>query len=708
VSESQSDAQACSICGAAYDPGTRFCGNCGAELRSEGRVELAATAPGGVRAFDLEPDPSVPRIDAPDPMLGRVIDGRYRVQTRLGQGGMGVVYRVEHVAMGKVAAMKVLHPSLSQEAEIVQRFRREAEAVSRLSHPNSVQVFDFGEAMGSLYLVMELVRGEELGAILRRDGPFTWRRLAPVMLQVLDALAEAHELGVIHRDLKPENLVVARTRDGRDLVKVLDFGLAKLRDVEEVNSVTARGNVIGTPYYMSPEQIRAEDLDARSDLYSLGALIYRALSGEHPFAAPTPVAVLTQHLTMTLPPLRERAPKLDIPLEAETIVMRAMEKTPGARFQSAEEMREAIAQAVSSPTSTSSPSVETKRRESDTSSPAVAAVGVAERMKREDFDSYERSLHRRRWVGLLIVPFVLLLGAAAAVYALRHGGASVLDEEQEPNNDPATANLIESGRAIRGHIGLRRSVEESDRDFFHIVVAPPNDRLTVEVTGVPEMDTILQLFDERGALVAESETGAEGDAEGIFDRRVTPGDYYVEVRQVWVSGEPALENMSDWYSLKAVVDRSTPDVELEPNDDPARANVLGPSNVVTGRLTHPGDIDCFAPNGPRPTAIGASVTALPGVDLRLSIVPSSARVGQIGQLGQKVPGVRVADSAPTGEPEHLDKAPWLALASPVACVERIDRLPKHPGDHAAHNEHPAHIALPSRSATYRLTIDVTR
>ena len=221
---------------------------------------------------------------------------------------MGAVYKVEHLAMGKLAAMKVLHPSLTQDREVAQRFRREAEAVSKLSSPNTVQVFDFGESSGSLYLVMELVKGEDLGAILRRDGPMPFARLAPMMMQVCDALSEAHEAGIVHRDLKPENLLVSRARDGRDVVKVLDFGLAKLRDSEELNQVTARGSLIGTPFYMSPEQIRAEELDGRCDIYSLGALMYRMLTGAHPFTAPTPVAVLTQHLTDELvPPSRARS-----------------------------------------------------------------------------------------------------------------------------------------------------------------------------------------------------------------------------------------------------------------------------------------------------------------------------------------------------------------------------------------------------------------
>src|SRR5262249_35026228 len=149
-----------------------------------------------------------------------------------------------------------------------------------LASPHTVQVFDFGIDSGAMYLVMELVRGDDLGVILRSGGPISFQRLRAIVMQACEALSEAHELGIIHRDLKPENLLIARGRDGRDVVKVLDFGLAKLRDSEELTSVTARGALVGTPFYMSPEQIRGENLDARSDIYSLGALMYRAVTGE--------------------------------------------------------------------------------------------------------------------------------------------------------------------------------------------------------------------------------------------------------------------------------------------------------------------------------------------------------------------------------------------------------------------------------------------
>jgi hypothetical protein len=342
------------------------------------------------------------------------------------------------------------------------------------------------------------------------------------------------------------------------------------------------------------------------------------------------------------------------------------------------------------------------RRASDSAVSAVTAVGAAERLMREDFDSYERSLRLRRVVALSLVPLILLCAAIGTYYLVRHAGPQVLDEEREPNDDPTHANLIASGRAIRGQIGKRRAPEESDRDFFVLPVTAPNNRLSVETSGIPEMDLILQVYDNAGKEIAESETGAEGDSEAIFNLRVAPGDYYVQVREVWVSGQQALENISDWYSLKAVLDVASPDEELEPNNDPQSANPLAPAGAMTGRLDHPGDVDCYALPTKPGEPLAATVSALPGVDIRLTLLPAT------GKLGVRGPGVRVADAGGLGDGEKLERAPLSPLfANPVLCVERKDdRKEKDKTQvRAAHAEHQSHTALRSRTATYRLTVD---
>ncbi len=188
-----------------------------------------------------------------DPLLGIVVADRYRILEPIGRGGMGVVYKVEHVRIGKLLAMKLLTGELSRSADMVRRFKREALTVSRLASPSTVQVFDFGVSDGLTYLVMELVHGESLGRVLAREGPMPSGRVCKIMVQVASSLAEAHRKGIVHRDVKPENIMLISAFDGTDLAKVLDFGLAKLRESEGHADITNLGTILGTPYYMAPE-----------------------------------------------------------------------------------------------------------------------------------------------------------------------------------------------------------------------------------------------------------------------------------------------------------------------------------------------------------------------------------------------------------------------------------------------------------------------
>src|SRR6185295_9703105 len=240
----------CPRCRSSFDQAARFCAECGADMTHASPLEAAQ------RSEDAS-GPAVSRAELPvgdrrlsdsnRAWLGRVVDGRYRVLEVIGRGGMGVVYRVEHLRMGKIAAMKVLHRDLANDPEIVQRFEREAAAVSKLHHPHTVQVFDFGNAQGALYLIMEYVHGLDLAHIIQRDGPIPWPRCAPLLAQICGALQEAHELGIAHRDLKPENVLITRTTGGRDYAKVLDFGLAKLDQRGAPSHDTERNAIVGTP-----------------------------------------------------------------------------------------------------------------------------------------------------------------------------------------------------------------------------------------------------------------------------------------------------------------------------------------------------------------------------------------------------------------------------------------------------------------------------
>ncbi len=273
----------------------------------------------------------------PHDLVGRVLGDRYRVLSRLGQGGMGSIYLAEHVTLGKRMAVKVLRPEYSHDAELVDRFQHEARAASQIGQENIVEVFDFGHTPeGEAYFVMEALDGESLARILHRDGALPLARAVPIFLQICRALGAAHQRGIVHRDLKPENVFILRRNDGSDFVKVLDFGIAKGPGAPEAKRLTRVGSIIGTPEYMSPEQASANAIDHRSDVYAFGVLAYETLTGILPFDGDTPLATLMKH--QSDPPLPPRRLRPELPVEVEQIVLRALVKRPEGRQQSMEEL----------------------------------------------------------------------------------------------------------------------------------------------------------------------------------------------------------------------------------------------------------------------------------------------------------------------------------------------------------------------------------
>ncbi|HYQ16860.1 MAG TPA: serine/threonine-protein kinase, partial [Polyangiaceae bacterium] len=309
-------AQLCMSCGGHNTADARFCNQCGLSLtQSWGSTTLTITSPPAGPAVSVplsarslgvastHPPPPASTRPAPaalheratdmrelaDPLIGVVVAERYRIKEPIGRGGMGVVYRVEHARIGKLMALKLLTGELTRDPQQVARFKREALMVSRLSHPNTVQVFDFGASDGLVYLAMEYLKGEDLGHLIRRVGPLSVARTLKIVIQICSSLSEAHAKGIVHRDLKPENIIVMQGSDDEDLIKVLDFGLAKLREGGELSEVTSRGAIVGTPYYMSPEQIRGDDVGPESDVYALGALTYACLTASVVFEAQTPM-----------------------------------------------------------------------------------------------------------------------------------------------------------------------------------------------------------------------------------------------------------------------------------------------------------------------------------------------------------------------------------------------------------------------------------
>ncbi len=322
------------------------------------RPELSRDIPSDQRATALEHLEVQARVEAAvaatetgtavgigvDPMLGRTISGRFEILSRIGAGGMGIVYRARQIGIDRTVAVKMLLRELAGDEKVVKRFKIEALAVSRLNHPNTIRIFDFGQAEdATLYFAMEFLEGSSLEEALRRDKTFSARRTMHVLKQIAASLVEAHEKGIVHRDLKPDNVYLTKVGDDPDFVKVLDFGVAKLREADKrQGTVTQAGTIFGTPRYMAPEQCRSMGVDHRADIYALGVIAYEMLVGNAPFDAENPLAILIQHVQEPPKPLAEVRPDIEVPEEVEALVLKCLEKSPEQRFQHSSDLVAAI------------------------------------------------------------------------------------------------------------------------------------------------------------------------------------------------------------------------------------------------------------------------------------------------------------------------------------------------------------------------------
>jgi eukaryotic-like serine/threonine-protein kinase len=308
----------CPTCGTEYPSDERFCPRDGSALRT---------------------------LDGGTEIIGSIIAERYHVIRKLGEGGMGRVYLAEHVKMGRMSAVKVMNRMMAQDPDAISRFNREAANASRISHQNVAQVYDFGETSeGLIYLAMEYVEGAPLTDILQRTGALPPARAAEIVRQTGEALAVAHDMGIVHRDLKPDNIMITQARDGGDLVKVVDFGIAKAN--VEAQKVTKTGLVIGTPEYMSPEQIAGDPLDGRSDIYSLGLVAFNILTGRLPFFSKTAQESVIMRLTEPPRRLAEIRPQVPWSPAVQAVMDRALQRDAALRYASASEFGRALSAAV--------------------------------------------------------------------------------------------------------------------------------------------------------------------------------------------------------------------------------------------------------------------------------------------------------------------------------------------------------------------------
>ena len=286
-------------------------------------------------------------LNPDDPLVGAVLAGKYVVEKRIGEGGMGLVYEGIHRDIDKRVAIKVLRDDLSRRPEVVARFRQEAKSASRIGHENIVDISDFGETTrGASYFVMEFLEGEDLANVLGREVTVDAARACAIVLQCCRALSATHAKGIVHRDIKPENIFLIK-RDGvDDFVKIVDFGIAKMSDIETDGApgrkLTKTGMIFGTPEYMSPEQAAGKELDHRVDVYALGIILYECIAGRVPFEGDTFMGVLTQHLFAELPSIREINPQAEISRELELVIQKALAKDPDDRYQDTEQLAEAI------------------------------------------------------------------------------------------------------------------------------------------------------------------------------------------------------------------------------------------------------------------------------------------------------------------------------------------------------------------------------
>ena len=303
----------------------KMCSSCGTRFS-----EPVAFCPhDGTPTVDIEVAPP------PDPLLGRVIDGRYRVEKPIGEGGMGIVYAISHAVLGKRMALKVLRGDMAKDADVVQRFMQEAQSATSIGHANIIDISDFGRLPdGSVYFVMEYLDGQSLSKMISNGGSVPMATALHIIKQIASALEAAHARGIVHRDMKPDNIYLVRQGSDDRFVKVLDFGIAKVGGAN--SKLTRTGMIFGTPHYMSPEQAAGQSVDRRTDIYALGVIMYEMFTGKVPFDGDTFMGILSKHMfEQPIPPSQVQGKGLGA---IEDIILKALAKKQEDRYQSMAEL----------------------------------------------------------------------------------------------------------------------------------------------------------------------------------------------------------------------------------------------------------------------------------------------------------------------------------------------------------------------------------
>ncbi|MEM7604375.1 MAG: protein kinase [Myxococcota bacterium] len=455
----------CPVCGTRYDAAAAFCQRDGARLTAEGAV---------------------------DPFLGRILLGQFRIDQAIGAGGMGTVYRAHQLNLHRDVAVKILHPELTKNPDAVRRFHREARVATSLEHPNLVRVFLFGELpdQGGLYLVMEFLEGRSLAELMRQEGALSVARALHLSAQLCDAIGAAHDKGIVHRDIKPENIIVLPRHGDPDFVKVLDFGIARLL-WDEQSHLTQSGVIFGTARYISPEGAAGEFTDARSDVYSMGVLIYQLLAGVTPFDAASPVSLLMKHVNEPAPELRSQAQGAAVPQPIADVVMRALAKNPDARYDTARDFGEALAAAAAA-CSIGLPRARYSLMPGDS---LAGMAAPAPPVSSGETLGGVPGLRRRRWP------------AAAMAFAL--GAAAVVGGVYAIENKPAVESPIQSLEArVRAAIAEGHFDAPPGENVFELTAEMLQEEGGGDVAMALRREAAAELR-QRGAQLAE-----EGDRPG--------------------------------------------------------------------------------------------------------------------------------------------------------------------------------------------------